>query len=251
MRLVGVAAHLVTGRSGGLLLFVTAAAGGRLLAVVRVVAADAFGMPGYDATTFCGVARTALRHRQQRAVGQTGVTALAVLVARRNRHLRELCGMTIQAGSMIRDLTHEIVGCVTALTVYPRVKLGILGRGLVATTAGARRRVSLSPVGMRVVAAHARAGGAGLRMIRVHVLMTFGARLLGAAAHVVGRVAVRALLMALGVRAAQCGNVLVAPPARRGLLFAELVGPMAAHTLPVPRREQGRLRNERLLLGVT
>lgn len=82
MRLVAVGTSLVTRGGRGLLLLVAAAASGGQLAVVGVVAADALAMTLYDAAPFCGMARTAFANRQERAMRQPGVTALAILVAR-------------------------------------------------------------------------------------------------------------------------------------------------------------------------
>lgn len=82
MRLVAVRARLVAGRRRRLFLLVAAAASAGLLAVVGVVAADALGVTLYDAAPFCGMARTAFADRQERAMRQPRVTALAILVAR-------------------------------------------------------------------------------------------------------------------------------------------------------------------------
>jgi hypothetical protein len=60
MRLMAALAHLVTWWRSRELLLVARPAGGRLLAVVGVVAADALGMGGHDASLLGGVARAAL-----------------------------------------------------------------------------------------------------------------------------------------------------------------------------------------------
>lgn len=68
MRLVAVLTALVARWRRRDLLLMAGAAGGGLLSVVWVMAADALGMAGYDARLFCRVARAAGGDRQQRAM---------------------------------------------------------------------------------------------------------------------------------------------------------------------------------------
>lgn len=152
---------------------------------------------------------------------------------------------------MIGCLAYEVVRRVAALAVHARVKLRVFGGGLVAATARARIGVDLSAAGMRVVTTDAAAGSTGLRMVGVHVAVTLGAGLLGAATHVMRGVAIHTLLMARRVGTAERGEVLVARAARSSLLFTELVGTMAAHALAMASSEQRRLRDDWLLFCVT
>lgn len=251
MRLVAVFAGLVPSWRRRQLLLVASAASACLLAVMRIVAADAFGVPWQGASHLCRVARATLRDRQERAMRQPRVTTLAVSMPRQGGHLRQLSTVTVEASAVIGAFAHEIVRRVAALAVDASVKIRILGGGLVTAAAGTRAGVNLRAAGMRIVTAHAAAGGPGFGMIRVHPAVALGARLLRAAAHVVWGVAARALLVAGGLSATQHGNTLVTRAARRSLVFGEIVRTMTTHALPMAGVEQRGLRHYRRLLRVT
>jgi hypothetical protein len=87
-------------------------------------------------------------------------------------------------------------------------------------------------------------------MIRLLAGVTPGAGLIGAATHVVGAVAARALLMGRHAGLTQHLHVLVTTAAGRGLFLGKLVRAMTAHAFQVPTFEQRRGRDQRLLFGV-
>jgi hypothetical protein len=109
MRLMAALADLMTGRGRRELLLMAGATRGGLFAVVRVVAADAFGVPRNYPGHLLRVARTTLGDRQERPVRQSRVATLAVMVPRHARYLRQLFTMTIEARAVIGSLAYEIV----------------------------------------------------------------------------------------------------------------------------------------------
>ena len=251
MRIMAALARLMTRRRRRERLLVARAARSDLLAVVRVVAADAFGMRGHDASHLRRVARATLGDRQERPVRQSRVAILTVLVPRQARHFRQLFAVTIEARAVIGSLAHEIVRRVAALAVDPSMQVGILGGRLVAATARPRACVSLRTRRMRIVTADAGGSGSGPGMVGVNLTVTFSARLLGSTAHIVRCMAARALPMPGRVSAAQHREVLVARAAGGRLVFGELVRAMTTDALPMPGLEQRRWGHERRLLRVT
>jgi hypothetical protein len=183
-------------------------------------------------------------------MGQPGVTASAVLVPDIERRFCQLAGVAILASPEIGCLPHEVVRSVTALAVYARVKRYVLVGSLMATATGTRLGLECS-FGMWIVTAHAATGRTEFRMIGVHGGVALGAGLRGAAAHVVGGVAIRTLLVAGRLAAAEDREALVAGAAWRRLVFRELVRTMATHALPMAGVEESGLGHDRLLLRVT
>jgi hypothetical protein len=138
-----------------------------------------------------------------------------------------------------------------ALAVDAGMKTRVVDGGLMAAATRARSCMNLRSRGMRIVTSYAAGGGSGPGMIGVNVTVTLPASLLGCTAHVVRRVAARALPMARRMSPAQNRELLVARAARRRLVFGELVRAMTTHALPMPGLEQRRFGNNGRLLGVT
>jgi hypothetical protein len=251
MRLMAALTGVMTGRRRRELLLVARAARAGLLTVVRVVAADAFGVRGHHPGHLRRVTRATLCHGQERPMRQPRVAILAILVPRQARHFRQFFAVTIEARAMIGSVAHKIVRRVAAFAVDAGVKARVLGGRLMAATTRARRRMSLRSVGMGIVTTHAASRGPNLRMIRVNVTVAFAASLLGSTAHVVRCVATRALLMARRVSAAQNREVLMARAAWGRLVFGELVRAVTTHTLPMPSVEQRGRGHDRRKLSVT
>ena len=251
MRLMAALAGLMTGGRRRALLLVARAARGGLFAVVWVVATDALGVRRHHPGHLCRVARATGGDRQERPMRQPRVTILAVLVPRQARNLRQFLSVTIEAPAVIGSLAHEIMRRVAALAVDTRVKARVLGGRLMAVTARARASVHLRATGMRLVTSGTAGGGPGLGVIGVNVAVTFGAGLLGSAAHVVRGMTARALLVPRRVSAAQNSQILVARAARRRIVFGELVRAMTAHALPMAGLEQRGGGHDRRLLRVT
>jgi len=181
---------------------------------------------------------------------QTRVAALASLVPAEGGNLAQLGCMTRRARAPIGGFANEIMRRVAALAGNARVKIGIFGGGLMTRAAGTRPAVHRRAARVRVMAAHAGAHHALLRMIGVLILMTPRASLLRSPLHVVGRVAIRALLVTRGSSAAQDHEVGMTRAARRRLFFGEFVRAMATHARAVPGLEQRRGGHDRLLARV-
>ncbi len=157
-------------------------------------------------------------------------------VHRRNE--LELFRVTALARRLFGQFSHEVVRRVTAFAVRTAVKSPV-GRGdLMAAAARARSDVAACARRVWVVATHAGARGAALRVIGVNVLVALGASPLRRTADIVRRVAAIALRMRANARRAEHVNVFVTRSARDGARFLELMGPVASDALGVAFGEE-------------
>lgn len=182
---------------------------------------------------------------------QSGVAAFASLMTGLRfdaGQLRRMAGLT---SSLIRELPHEVVRHVATLAVHAGMKSLVTACILVTRAALAHPRSQLCAGGVRIVAANARANPAFLRMVRMLFGVATSTSLVGAGHHVVCRVAVGALLMALCVSCAQNRDVFVARSASNCLFFTELVRLVATDARYVPAFEQRAGRHDRLRLFMT
>jgi hypothetical protein len=123
-------------------------------------------------------------------------------MSRKRLHLRQLGGVASRAGASIRGVAHEVMGRMAALARDTGVELFVVGGVLVARAAISHARARLGAGGVGVVAADARADLPLLRMVRVFVGVAARTSLIGAALHVVRRVAVGAFSVARGMPSA-------------------------------------------------
>jgi hypothetical protein len=158
-------------------------------------------------------------------------------MSRQRLHPGQLGRVTRRTGTPVRDLAHEIMGTVAAFALNARVKFPLAGGVLMARAAITHARLDLRAGRMRVVAADARANLALLRMIRMLVGMAARARLIRAAANVVGRVAAGAFAMAGRMPRPEHGQIFMARPASHRLFLGELMRLVAANAGHVPALE--------------
>jgi hypothetical protein len=251
MWLVTAATILVSGDGAALLGLVTIRTELRQAPAVWLVARRTLSMAFVGLCALSSVTGVASGDALLRSVRQARVTALAGLVSGLRLNAGQLDRMARRASASIRRLAYEIVRRVAALALDASMKVLVARRVLVAGAAVSHACSGLGAGGVRVMATNARADLALLRMVRVLVGMTARAGLIGAAQHVVGRVAVRAIAVASGVARAQHGEILVAGATGHGFVFGELVGLMTADAGDVTPFEQSRSRYHRLRLLVT
>jgi hypothetical protein len=218
-----------------------------LRAAVRLVAADALRVTPADLSALGAVTALTARHRQLRVVGQPDMAAFAGLVAASMRRAGQLSRVAALTGAVIRERSDEVVRRVTTLAFDAGVERRVLVRGLMARAAVTGAHLCMAEAGMGVVTTDARARQALLRMIRLLGGVAPGASLIRTAAHVVGTMAARALLVCRHASLTQHQHLLVTAAAGRRLSLGKLVGAMTAHAFHVTAIEQRARGNDRFL----
>ena len=165
------------------------------------------------------------------------MATLASLMARGGSDQCQLFAVTALAHTRPRAFEHEVVRLVALCARCVAVKSLVGAGSLVTAAAVSNAVVSAGTSGMWIVAANAAAGDAVFRMIRMLVFVTRCARLIRRTAHIVRRMAARALRMLPDAGLAENDHALVARTARNGFRFLEFMGAMATDTFAVAVRE--------------
>lgn len=176
VRLMAIGASLVPLRRGLLFGAMTTAAGGRKLARVRLVTADATRMALLDEPRFALMTVIAPDFVRLGVMGQALVAVGAGLVALVERNLLDARRVAALARCDVAQRELETVRFVAARAGRLRVRAVIGGRDLVARRACANvhRLGGAGRLRMRIVATHA--VPAALRVVRMNVLVTGRAR---------------------------------------------------------------------------
>lgn len=244
-------ARLVSRRRRPVLLRVAGLAVGADRTAVRLVTTRTALVPGMRTLVHGCMAAVAADFAPGGMVRQPRVTRRTRGVPGQRGGTMNLLSVTRGAELFVRAGDPKLMRRVATFAGDTTVKLLVRRRCLMATAALARNGVHGARTGMRLVAAHARAGNASLRMIGVNVRMTAGARLLRRAAHVVRCVTGAAAGMCGHARRRKHGHALVAGAALTSRLSLEVVRAVAADALLVSVREHGAGRYFRLFSCVT
>lgn len=248
---MAVSARLMAGGSAVLLGGVAPTARLGLRAGVRLVAAGALSVTAIDLRVLGLVAARAAGEQRFGSMRQTAVTTLTSRVPGVAGRVCHFGSMTALADLALVQLLQEVVRLV-ALHASDAGVAGVIGaRELMAIAAGFRGHVGLHRLRMRVVAAHARAHLAALRVIRMHVRVAALASVLRRGFHVVRRVAARASAMCRHLGFGQHVLVTVTATAAHGGALLEAVGPVTSDAFTVPAFEQRARRHDRLVARVT
>jgi hypothetical protein len=232
VRLVTIHALCVARRSAVSLRLVTTLAGRGLCSAMRLVAARAFlvALPG--PMLLVRMASLAACQQRRGPVRESAMTARAILVTAARRDSRQLLRVTAAAQGALGLGERESVRLVALGAADAAVKLIVRVGGLVAAAAAAGRFAEMATRRMRVVATDTGAH-LQLRVIRMHRRMAVGTSLRRSPAHVMGRVAARALVVGRDARRCQRHDLGVARTARASFVLSELVRSMATHAFAV------------------
>jgi hypothetical protein len=231
-------------RAVGLFLMASLASGA-LRAAVRLVALRALGMAGFHLTQLLCVAAAARDQHGLWVMRQTTVTLVALLVPGAQRGAGEFLRVAVTTQRLPCLLQLESVRSMTLGAGEAAVKIFVRVSRLM-TAAALEHGVEQVPgCRMRIMTADARVRAAELRVIGVNVGVAALARFFWRTAHVVRRMAARALVVRKYEGFAEHVHLRMAGATRERGGLLKLVRLMAGDALAVTGREQGGRRDER------
>lgn len=253
MRFVAARARTMAERRGVVLPRVTGRARLLLRARVRVVALGAARVARAHPRLLCRVAALTADLGGLRRMGQPAVTTVAFGVTSVHCRLAHRIRVARRADGLAAGFEPEVVRLMAGRALDAAV-CGVIGpdEGVAraARRGFGRGRVGSSARGVRVMAADARSLLAVRRVLGMHLAVTARARGTGTLHHGVRRVTAGATLVLADLAGTEHGEV-VARAAPQARLRVEVVRAMTIEALVVPSREQGGLRHDRLVSGVT